>query len=241
MKQVGLYLLFIVIVGCHGQLDKSETLSTELEKTFADSKSVMLDFMDKWSKDSVELSNKNPTDLETNFFGIYKEIFNPFNYDNFGLDDWINWTPYIGAKYIVVQTEIPYKIVDHLDTLKTDYNFVDTLKYFRPKINFKNVKTLYLTKDYQNTFKMFLSDPTNETERELFREKRKFLDNTLNISIGYNWRVILTHPIIDGICISRDFNEATVDFTIVQSGLRSYLVKENGKWTIRSTKTTWIE
>jgi hypothetical protein len=241
MKQVGLYFLFIILLSCNRQVDNSETLSNLLEKTFADSKSAMSDFVNKWEKDSVELLSKNPTDLEVNFIGIYKEVFNPFDYDNFGLEDFTNWTPYIGTKYIVIQSEMPYKIVDRVDTLIEYYNFVDTLKHFHPRIKFENVTTLYLTKDYQNTFKMFLGDPENETERQLFREKRKFLDNTFKMTFGYNWRVILTHPIIDGICISTDFKVATVDFTILQSGLRSYLVKENDKWTIKSTKTTWVE
>jgi len=241
MRRVGLYILLITLVGCDGQLSKSELLSNELERTFTDSKTVMTDFMNKWSKDSEMLTNSNPTDLEINLTAIYKEIFSPFNYELFGWDEWNDWTPFTGTKYVVVQSQIPYKIVDQIDTIKSDYDYVDTLKNFFPKVNFENVTTLYLNNEYQNTFIKFLGDPTNEAERKIFREKKDFLDNTITLSYGYNWRVILTQPIIDGICISKDFKEATVDFNLVSSGLRSYLVKENDKWILKMTKNTWVE
>lgn len=228
-------------MGCAKQLDKSDSLNTELEKTFADSKSVMSDFVNKWSEDSDELSNDNPTDLETNFSAIYNEVFSPFSYQIFGWDEWADTTPFTRAKYIVIQSEIPYKIVSKVDTVESAYHFSDTLRNFFPRVSFDQVKTLYLSNDYQNTFTKFLGNPTNETEREIFSEKKNFLNNTLTLSYGYSWRVILTHPIIDGIYISTDFMEATVDLTILQSGLRSYLVKGDGKWTIKSTKTTWID
>ena len=241
MRRVGLYIVLVVLIGCDRQPDKSDALSAGLEKTFADSKLVMSDFMDKWSKDSSVLSNNNPTDLETNFLAIYKEVFSPFSYKLYGWDKWADWTPFTGTRYIVVQSEVPYTIVDQVDTLVSDYNYVDTLKHFFPKVSFENVTTLYLNTDYRNTFIKFLGDPRNESEREIFREKVDFLENTLKLSHGYNWRAILTQPIVDGICISKDFKEATVDFNIVSSGLRSYLVKENDKWTIKTTKETWIE
>ncbi len=241
MRQVGLYILLVVLISCDGQPDRSENLSIRLEKTFADSKSVMSDFVDKWSKDSGLLTNDNPTDLEANFLAIYKEVFSPFNYKIYGWDKWEDWTHFTGTKYIVIQSEIPYAIVDQVDTVEFDYNYSDTLINFFPKVSFKNVTTLHLDSTYQDTFINFLGNPTNESEREIFREKVDFLENTLKLSHGYNWRVILTQPIIDGICISKDFQEATVDFNIVSSGLRSYLVKENDKWTIKTTKETWIE
>jgi hypothetical protein len=118
---------------------------------------------------------------------------------------------------------------------------VDTLKNFLPQVNFNNVKTLYLANQYQNTFKQFLGNPRSEKERHIFIEKKEFLSSMVKTSLGYNWTAILTEPTIDGICISKDFMEATVDFTIMQSGLRSYLVKENKKWTLKATKDTWIE
>jgi hypothetical protein len=241
MRRLGHYLLLLTLCCCDKSSSKSELLSTELERTFKESQTVMSDFMNKWSKDSETLTNDNPTDLESNLLGIYKEIFSPFNYKLFGWDKWTDWTPFTGTKYIVVQSQIPYKIVDQIDTIKSNYDYVDTLNNFFPKVIFEDVTTLYLSNEYQNTFIKFLGNPTNESERRIFREKKEFLNNTLTLSHGYNWRVILTQPIIDGICVSKDFKEATVDFNIVSSGLRSYLIKENDKWTLKTTKDTWIE
>ena len=144
MRRVGIYIVLVVLIGCDRQPDKSDALSAGLEKTFADSKLVMSDFMNKWSKDSGVLSNNNPTDLETNFLAIYKEVFSPFSYKLYGWDKWADWTPFTGTRYIVVQSEVPYTIVDQVDTLVSDYNYVDTLKHFFPKVSFENVTTLYL-------------------------------------------------------------------------------------------------
>lgn len=185
--------------------------------------------------------NESPTDLEQECFGIYKEIFSPFDFKKFGWARWADWTPYSGTEFIVIQSEIPYKIVDNVDTLKSDHDYIDTLKNFLPRLDFKNVKTLYLANQYQTTFEKFLGNPQNEAERNIFREKKEFLNSLISTSLGYNWKAVLTQPTIDGICISKDFKEATVDFTIMQSGLRSYLIKENNKWTLKTTKTTWTE
>ncbi len=241
MRLVLLYILLITLVCCEREASKRELLSSKLERTFTDSKTEMSDFMSQWSKDSESLKNNSPNELESNLFGIHKEIFSPFNFELFGWDKWTDWTPFTGTKYIVVQSQIPYKIVDQIDKIKSEYDFVDTLKHFYPGVHFDNVTTLYLDNEYQNIFIKFLGDPTNEAERTTFREKKDFLDNTLALSHGYNWRVILTQPIINGICVSKDFKEAIVDFNIVSSGLRSYLFKENEKWTIKTTREAWIE
>ena len=241
MRRLGLYILLMTLIGCDRQPSKSELLSKELERTFKDSQNVMSDLKNNWIKDSEALAHQNPTDLQTNFFAIYKEIFSPFNYQLFGWDKWTDLTPFTGAKYVVVQSQIPYKIVDQIDTTKSDYDYVDTLSNFFPKVNFENVTTLYLNNEYQNIFMKFLGNPKNEAERKIFREKRDFLENTFTLSHGYNWRVILTQPVIDVICISKDLKEATVDFNILSSGQRSYLVKESDKWILKTTKDTWIE
>jgi hypothetical protein len=241
MKRLIIYFVVLTLIGCDRQADKSVALNENLESTFQNSKTVLTNFMDVWSKESLTMTNERPTELELECFGIYKEIFSPFDFKKFGWTRWTDWTPYFGTEFIVVQSEIPYKIVDTVDTLESDYVYIDTLKNFLPKVNFDNVKTLYLANQYQRTFKQFLGDPQNEIERDVFRQKKEFLNSEIPTSLGYNWRAVLTQPTIDGICISKDFKEATVDFTIMQSGLRSYLIKEDNKWTLKTTKTTWVE
>jgi hypothetical protein len=239
IRQV-LYFIILTITSCSKQVDNNDSLNKELETAFQNSRPTMNKFMDDWSNESLKMTNSNPTDLEQEFFQIYKIIFSPFDFEKFGWNESGNWTPYSGAKYIVIQSEIPYTIVNEIDTL-ADFNYMDTLENFIPVVKFENVKTLYLVKQYRTALVDFLGVPQNFEERNVFWEKKEFLEPFIKSSLAYDWRAVLTQPTIDGIGISENFTEATVDFTIMQTGLRSYLIKANGHWTLKTTKMTWIE
>ncbi len=234
-------MLVLCSVGCDIKTNKSDVMVNNLSTSFQNSKTTLTDFVNQWSQESLELQSDQLTDLEREIHEIYKVVYSPFEFERYGWTNWNNWTPYMLSSYIVIQQEIPFVKTDKIDTINFNYHYKDTLRNFTPNVHFKNVTNLYLTPTYQNVFKNFLGDPVNENEREIFREKKDFLKRALPISFGYNWRVILTHPLIDGICITNDFKKATVEFTLLQSGLRSFLVKENDAWKIASTKTIWIE
>jgi hypothetical protein len=107
MRLLILYFLVISLIGCNKPADKRVALNESLETTFQNSKTVLTNFMDIWSKESLKMKNESPTDLQLEFFGIYNEIFSPFDYSKFGWTRWNDWTPYSGAEFIVIQSENP--------------------------------------------------------------------------------------------------------------------------------------
>ncbi len=114
------------------------------------------------------------------------------------------------------------------------------------QIEFDNVTTLVLSPSYKKALENFFGSYengklVNEQGRETFREKKRFVDDFLPLAMGYDYKVILTHPLITGIEISKDFQFAKVDFQLDESGLQSILRKEKSKWVILGTKTVWIE
>jgi hypothetical protein len=242
---LGLLLFTCLIWNC-APSKKEETSISLLESAFENSKVNVDHFLKDWSEYSKNMSCENTSQIEKEFLQIHRLIFNPFDYKLFGREDW-TWTRYVGSKYIVVQTEIPYKIVSNVDTtVYTENDFTDTLKGFCPKVEFDNVTTLVLSPSYKKALENFFGSYengklVNEQGRETFREKKRFVDDFLPLAMGYDYKVILTHPLITGIEISKDFQFAKVDFQLDESGLQSILRKEKSKWVILGTKTVWIE
>lgn len=226
--------------------ERDEVSISLLEEAYKNSKVNVDAFLKKWAEYSQNLACQNNSIMQNEFAEIHRLVFNPFDYNKFGLKDW-TWTRYQGSKYVVVQTEIPYEIVAEVDTTTFSENtFTDTLKGFCPNVVFDSVKLLALTHTYKAALENFFGSWENgklveEPGRAIFREKRKFLNNYVPLAIGYDYRVILTHPLVTGIQISEDFKLAKVDFQVDESGLQSILKKEKSKWVILATKTVWIE
>lgn len=235
--------LLLFLISCSNTNNKNEELS-RIEDAYKSSKTIVSSFLDKWALDSKVLSNPNPSELEKEFLLIHQAVFSPFDYKRFGWDD-EGWAPFSGTKYVVVQTDFPFKKEAQIDSLKREITFSDTLKSIYPIVNFKDVKTLFLTPRYKSIFKEFFGDIQTDSlgyiDREIFWEKKAFFKNYLPLSLGYDYRIVLTQPLITGIQISNDYQNAIVGFELMQSGLRSILKKQDSKWVIVRTLTLWIE
>jgi hypothetical protein len=241
-KKILLVILTSVFTAaCNKQTDKSIELTNTLDNTFNSSRKELTEFLDNWAIETRNLKRETVDSVTLEIEKIYTTIFDPFDFEKLGWTGWKDKTMYTGNKYIIIQPEIPYSISNKIDTSNVSLNFIDTLRNFRPKIKFDNVETLYLTNEYQRTFENFLGNPKTESEKKIFYRKIEFIENVLRLPVGYDWKIILTQPYIDGIYLSTDMNEAIVEFTISQTGQQSYLKKENNSWRIIATKTIWIE
>jgi len=130
---------------------------------------------------------------------------------------------------------------------------VDSIEEFYPKIDYKDIKAVYLTPKYQNLMDIFLGNSysklgkggiMNPARSKGASEKRKaFIDILITTFYGHwggYWQ-LNTYPYVYSITFDKYMKYAKVDFRMVYEGGEALLKKEGEKWVIINSKRTWIE
>jgi hypothetical protein len=130
---------------------------------------------------------------------------------------------------------------------------VDSIMDFRPNIKVPGKLCVYLTTEHDKTLKAFLGDKhlplgsggiMNPARSKGASEKRKkFLENHIKIWYGHwggYWQ-LKSYPVASSIIFDKDMQYARVNFRLVYEGGQAILKKIDGKWTLISSKITWIE
>lgn len=238
----------------------------ELESAYKkNSDSLLEKFLTKWSNDLKPNfpDNSFANDTIKNVYEIYTEFYKPFDLLKLGNWEWENELN-SKSKFALVQNKLYYSIVslDSLNESKSKYESEikkeqiikkDSIIDFRPKLSFENHNILYLTPEYKTALNKFLgtqstkfgkpnimsvSRPKKESEK-----RHKFIRPYLPVLHGHwggYWN-IETSPTIYGFYLNKNLNQAKILFVVGYQGGESFLEKENGKWVIKESKTTWIE
>ena len=130
---------------------------------------------------------------------------------------------------------------------------VDSAISFRPPVNFPNKKIVYLTSEYKRLLDGFLGNSHVGLGEEGImqvayskgesRKRMDFISNAVKIFYGHwggYWQYE-TYPKASSIVFDSLMQRAVVYFRFVYAGGEVILEKQNGEWTIVSSKFTWIE
>lgn len=129
----------------------------------------------------------------------------------------------------------------------------DSIVNFRPVINCDGKLPLYLTPAYDSLLNQFLGEehiplgdydimmPAHATE--LSKTKSEFLEKYVKIFYGHwggYWQ-LLSYPEAFSVTFDKYMQYARIDFRMIYEGGEAMLKKLNGKWTLISARSTWIE
>ena len=138
---------------------------------------------------------------------------------------------------------------------KKNINIVltDSIMNFRPSVNCDNKIPLFLTEKYEEEIISFLGvnysslgkeGIMNPARSKRQSEKRKnFLENCVKIFYGHwggYWQ-LYSYPQVYSITFDKNMQYAKIDFRLIYEGGEAYLKREEGIWTLISSKLTWIE
>ena len=121
---------------------------------------------------------------------------------------------------------------------------VDSAISFRPPVKFPNKKIVYLTSEYARLLDNFLGSLGQEGVMQVAYSKdesRKRLDFIKSAAKIIYIQYYETYPKASTIVIDSKMQHAVVSFRFVDEGGIVMLEKQNGEWTIVSSKFTWIE
>jgi hypothetical protein len=227
-----------------------EQISDSLYNAYINnSDSKLKSFLDAWN---IEIQPNNISEISDentkNVYLIFKELFNPFNLEKLGTHEWGS-TLYEGLEYIIVQNKIYYDF--NFDN--ADISEADSIVDFRPDVSFRNVKTLYLTKNYELALNTFLGSDFCQTVSlevnapfvpvEESYNRMQFLNQELSIlpsRSGSIWH-IETHPYISTIHFDEKSEKAFVNFRLGYMFGEALMEKKNGAWEISSSIINSIE
>lgn len=129
----------------------------------------------------------------------------------------------------------------------------DSIVNFRPVINCDGKLPLYLTPAYDSLLNQFLGEeyiPLGQYDimrpayaTELSKTKSEFLEKYVRIFYGHwggYWQ-LLSYPEAFSVKFDKDMQYARIDFRMIYEGGEAMLKKLNGKWTLISARSTWIE
>ena len=130
---------------------------------------------------------------------------------------------------------------------------VDSAISFRPLVKFPNKKVVYLTTGYRWLLDNFLGNRHVGLGQEGImqvayskgesRKRMDFINSAVKIFYGHwggYWQYE-TYPEATSIVFDSQMQRAVVYFRFVYEGGEVILEKQNGEWTIVSSKFTWIE
>lgn len=130
---------------------------------------------------------------------------------------------------------------------------VDSIVNFRPIINCKGKRPVYLTTKYNDILINFLGDKhaplgkggimTPALATKSSANRKTFLENQIKIWYGHwagYWQ-LHSYPTAYAITFDRDMKYAIVDFRMIYEGGEALLQNVNGKWILISSRRTWIE
>ena len=261
MRIITFFLIFIFTVNLNAQ-DKNKI--AQFEKLFENaykknSNDELKKILNRWNLafQSVDLDNLN-NPAEKSIYELYKIFYKPKDLLKLGNWEWENKLNE-NSEFVIIQSKISYSILD-LESLKNinenkrgNVLKKDSIINFRPQIDFDKSKILYSNINYNLALTKFLgsqstkfgkpnimsvSRPKKESEKR-YKFIRPFIP-VLHGHWGGYWQ-ILTNPTIYALDFNRELTEAKIYFQVGYEGGETYLIKENQNWTIKESKTTWIE
>ena len=249
MKRVILYLVTVSIICCNYSCDKGVTtndksakeLCAKLERAFQSSSTSDLDqFFADWN---ISISSNTASIGQNNIiktiYDVYREFFSPLDLTKLGDWEWGN-SLNSNSKYVAVQNKIYYAVVEK--ELFDSWFYVeklDSISDFRPQLNLKKSKVLYLLPDYEKALNMFLETEANDGNLKRYEFIRPQMP-ILRGHWGWYWH-LATHPEISRIYLDKDKTIAKVLFRVGYQGGEATLEKNNNIWEITESRATWIE
>lgn len=185
LKLFCFFVLSLSLYSCIPKEKHSVRIENELRASFEKaSRQNLLIFLDKWYNFSSRIDKGQITSdsLNKELTEIFKVIYTPLNFKQFGWQGWGDRSFFSESKYFVIQDFLPYKKVNEVDTLISDYLFQDTLRNFTPHVDAVVQKTLFLVDPYKSAVRNFLMD--NVDSVGLFIRKLNFLKRELTIPPG---------------------------------------------------------
>ena len=152
--------------------------------------------------------------------------------------------------YVYKTKEINFPMLSNSDSL---IQIKDSIVDFRPKIEFKNVRILYLTPKYSKIINEFLGNKyyplgtggiMNPARAKGTSEKKlDFLNSKMKIIYGHwgGYYHIETHPDVFSIDFNKDLTLAKVNYRLGYQGGEATYKRHNGKWIFIDGHLTWIE
>ena len=194
--------------------------------------------------------------LEKDVYDISKDFYNPFNLKRIGKGEF-GEDLYSGIHYVIIQNSlivIRYNDEDMISPSQRNYEKYifskDTIRNFQPGVYFDDVKTLFLTPEYDsiiNNFLYYNLDSKDSIEIvEIYKSvenKLNFLNNRIVIFPGH-WGYyfhINTRPEITDIHFNKSRTKALINFRLIYQGGITIYKKLNGKWIFEKSRITWIE
>lgn len=235
---------------------KPSDLIVQLDSAFITQNSTQLDdFFKTWNLEiqpnNAKITNQN--EVIKAVYDIYKAFYSPDNPTQL-----VNWEsfhiPRANLAYYVIQNMIYYSVMSDFEIFQFETSKIDSIINFKPQLEqLGQERILYLTDEYDSALNGFLGSEhhkfgTGNIMSPAYAkgesEKRyKFLKKHLHILHGHwgGYYHLETHPIVGVVVMNKQLSKAKVHFRYGYEGGETTLRKENGKWEIQSSKTTWIE
>lgn len=257
---VNLFIIFNTIAFGQG-------LEEQLSAVFkSGSERKLIEFLDKWNASYTPIDNKGLEDMGTTkkeIYSLYSVFYNPLKIEQYcfnedGYNPFYRNMEQIKAKnskgYIVVQNQIEYvvlqdsiltpKEIDYRTNANKAYEIKDTIRGFRPDLDFLNAKVLYLSGDYKICFESFFRVSNESVSKQ---DSKRY--DILNKQLSPYWDlskknaiklVIETTPRVSEIYFNKGRTQAIIYYDLgFLEGEANYFKKE-GLWIkdyIRYTKT----
>lgn len=196
------------------------------------SDSLLQDFFREWENENTAFSTINDELYNESVF-VFKMFFDPENiYKVSGLSNWDSI--YNETKYYILQNKINVHLVKS-DSLQKSGIYADSLlenyqiMNFRPGIEQKQQKALYLNEEYETTLYQFLGKPGSSNWRS--NNKLKFISPYIKIfpATDNSW-FFETRPLVNRIYFNRTKKLARVDFKLFFQEGSAYFIKDRDQW-----------
>jgi hypothetical protein len=205
-------------------------------------------FLNEWNKKYQANEDVVTDEVQKDVCQIFKLVYKPFNIDDLGNHEWGNEV-YKGYQYAVVQNSIYYNF--EYDSLYSQK--FDTIKDFRPNVNFSNAKTLFLTPQIESIIDSFLflgnplenSDMRNisESDRTEIYKRGSYLGKKIGVypnHWGFGFHLV-THPDIGIVSFNKNRTKAKLNFRVVYMFGDAAFEKNDGSWKMIKSDITGIE
>jgi hypothetical protein len=213
---------------------------------------LMLEWNRTIQPNSEDFINQN--DTINAVFSVYKEFYKPYDLLELGGWEWGNKLN-SASKYVVIQNKVFYSVLttNNLEGNDRRNSQRDSIVNFRPPVNLKKIKTLYLTAEYAEAINYFLgtvstepgeasimspSRPKEESEKR-YEMLRPYIP-ILHGHWGGYWH-LETHPEVSSIVFNNTLTKAKIDFRVGYQGGEAIFEKNGTDWIIIESKATWVE
>jgi hypothetical protein len=205
------------------------------------SDSLLNKFFVQWYKESKP-STLNQNSIEKEATILFQLIYDPLQVSKIcGYSTWDSL--YSKSEYIAVQNDLKINILQS-DSLKRQKTLQDSIiktinvSDFRPKLEINGIKTLYLTKKYNEMLKNSLGNPAKisiKNQQKTGSEcesKQAFLRKYIMVIQSKNSKewYIESHPYITYINFSKNMRMARIDFRMVYQNGTAYFIKDRNEW-----------